>query len=113
MDASRAVMPGLKCSLCGAAIPEGSGVVAYHKNNCVKLCSSCLRAVNRAYDGTEYTETTEVRGVFYAVGDFPLPPPIHAMRNPKVTYHESPKEETKQQEPPTYKPKIPPRRPPG
>lgn len=112
MEATRIMMPGLKCSLCGEDIPADSGVVSYNGKLSVKLCSRCLRIMVRAHDGVEMVETTEVRGVFYAPGDAPLPPPIMAAQR-KVVYDAPRAEETVAPEPLKYSPKIPPRRKPG
>lgn len=114
MDASRLLMPGLPCDLCGDKIPEGSGVLANRGKKTVKFCSACLRGMMQAHSGVEPIDTIEVRGVFYTPGDTPLPPPIERIpgaRRPNIVYDVPQTDEPKAQEPLKYRPVIPPRRP--
>jgi hypothetical protein len=70
-----------------------------------------------AFEDIEPIDMVEVQGVFYAPTDKPLPPPISPASkkaiNPNVIYDAPPAPEQREQEPPKYRPKIPPRRPPG
>lgn len=114
MDASRLMTPGLPCDLCGNKIPEDTGVFANKGKKTVKFCSSCLRFMVRANEGREMLELQEVGGVWYAPADKPYPPPItgpgRMARSPNVIYDEP--AAPPPQEPPKYRPTIPPRRKP-
>lgn len=115
MDASRLMMPGLPCDLCGRTIPEDTGVFANKGKKTVKFCAACLRKMVQANECRETVDMQEVGGVWYTPADKPFPPPItgtsRKTRSSYVIYEEP--TAPPPQEPLKYNPIIPPRRKPG